>query len=125
VDIVLFFETPFDWSFAQLCRDRGVKTALMPMYEWHLERPPTKFDLYINPSALDQRYFPYGTFIPVPAVSGIWNQRVTAQRFVHNSGHIGSRNHKGTVGTAAGASPHQKPHPTAHHLTGAEPQPID
>lgn len=96
VDIVLFFETPFDWAFPRMCRQRRIKTALIPMYEWHLERAPTTFDLYINPSLLDQQYFPHGTFLPIPAVSGIWKQRQTARRFVHNSGHIGSRNHKGT-----------------------------
>jgi len=96
VDVVLFFETPFDWGFVNKCRAHGVKTVLMPMYEWHLERPPAKFDFYINPSELDQQYFPHGKFLPVPAVSGIWKERNTALRFLHNSGHIGSRNHKGT-----------------------------
>lgn len=96
LDVVLFFETPFDWEFVRRCRERRVKTAVIPMYEWHLERPPHSMDLYINPSLLDQQYFPQGTFIPIPAVSGIWKQRETATRFVHNSGHIGSRNHKGT-----------------------------
>lgn len=96
VDVVLFFETPFDWNFVRKCREHRVKTALIPMYEWHLERPPHSMDLYINPSLLDQQYFPQGTFIPIPAVQGIWKQRERALHFVHNSGHIGSRNHKGT-----------------------------
>ena len=97
LDIVLFFETPFDWQFVKRCKERGVKTAIMPMYEWFLERPPYDFDLYLNPSRLDQDYFPQGTFIPVPAPQGTWKQRTVAKRFLHNSGNIGSRNHKGTL----------------------------
>lgn len=97
VDIVLFFETPFDWSFVAKCRERGVKTALMPMYEWHLINPPYPMDGYINPSLLDQQYFPHGTFIPVPVDPTTWQLRSLARKFLHNAGHIGCRGHKGTL----------------------------
>lgn len=97
LDIVLFFETPFDWQFVNRCKERGVKTAIMPMYEWFLQRPPATFDLFLNPSLLDQDYFPQGKFIPVPVEDHIqWNLRKEAKRFLHNAGNIGSRNHKGT-----------------------------
>ena len=98
LDIVLFFETPFDWNFPNRCHERGVKTAIMPMYEWFLENPRHQFDLFLNPSLLDQQYFPQGIHIPVPVESHIkWNRRTVANRFLHNAGNIGSRNHKGTV----------------------------
>jgi hypothetical protein len=96
IDALLCFETPIDWDLLPYCKERGVKTVLIPMYEWHLERPPHQFDRYINPSLLDQRYFPQGTFIPIPAKVE-WRQRTKALTYLHNAGHVGSRNHKGTV----------------------------
>jgi hypothetical protein len=96
--VVLFFETPFDWAFANRCHERGVKTVIIPMYEWFLERPPHKFDLFINPSLLDQRYFPEGVHIPIPVEDHItWSPRKNAIKFLHNAGNIGSKNHKGTL----------------------------
>lgn len=98
IDVMLFIETPFDWNFANRCHERGVKTAIIPMYEWFLEKPPHQFDLFINPSLLDQEYFPQGVHIPIPVEDHItWTLRNTAKRFLHNAGHIGSRNHKGTL----------------------------
>lgn len=98
LDVMLYFETPFDWGFADRCRRRKVKTAIIPMYEWFLERPPHKFDLFINPSKLDQQYFPSGIHVPIPVEDDIvWSQREYAMNFLHNAGHIGSRNHKGTL----------------------------
>ena len=98
IDIMLFFETPFDWSFANRCHERGIKTAIMPMYEWFVEKPSHQFDLFLNPSLLDQEYFPSGVYIPVPVEDHIrWSLRKYAVNFLHNAGHIGSRNHKGTL----------------------------
>jgi len=101
VDAVLFFETPFDWSFVDLCRRCGVKTVMMPMYEWWPVNAPAKFDLFLCPSLLDLDYFPAdkgynSVFLPVPADPSRWGARYTALNFVHNAGHVGSRNHKGT-----------------------------
>jgi hypothetical protein len=96
IDVVLCFETPFDWVFPQRCRERGVKTVIMPMYEWFLQRPPHQFDLFLNPSLLDQQYFPQGIFIPVP-VRQKWTQRTHAVKWLHNAGNIGCRGHKGTL----------------------------
>lgn len=96
IDAILFFETPFDWKFPQRCRERGVKTVIMPMYEWFLETPPHRFDLFLNPSALDQQYFPKGIHIPVP-VDREWKLRTHATKWLHNAGNIGHRGHKGTL----------------------------
>lgn len=98
LDVMLFFETPFDWKFPDRCRERGIKTVIIPMYEWFLENPPHQFDLFINPSLLDQKYFPQGVHIPVPVEEHIqWTKRTTARKFLHNAGNVGSRNHKGTA----------------------------
>ena len=98
VDVMLFVETPFDWAFANRCHERGVKTVIIPMYEWFLQKPHHKFDLFINPSLLDQEYFPQGIHIPIPVEDHVtWTLRNTAKHFLHNAGHVGSRNHKGTL----------------------------
>ena len=96
VDAVLFFETPFDWKFPDVCRKRGIRTIMMPMYEWSLKHPPHHFDKYLCPSQLDVEYFPDHPFVPVPVDPSTWKLRTHARRFLHNAGHIGHRHHKGT-----------------------------
>lgn len=96
IDVLLCFETPHDWEIVPLAKSRGVRTVLMPMYEWCLLHPPHEFDYYLCPSLLDQRYFPQGTFIPVPVDPSRWERRTRVTRFLHNAGGIGSREHKGT-----------------------------
>ena len=102
VDVVLFFETPFDWTFLADCYYHGVKTVLMPMYEWTPKvwpaRPP---DAILCPSLLDLEYFhkEFGNrcvFLRVPVDSSKWELRKRADRFLHNAGNIGHREHKGT-----------------------------
>jgi hypothetical protein len=97
VDVVIFWETPFDWPFLDYCRARGVKTVLVPMYEWTPRVLPSVPDKMICPSLLDKDYFPGSPFLPVPVTTRYWKQRTKAKRFLHNSGHIGHRGHKGTL----------------------------
>lgn len=98
-DVVLFFETPFDWALIPALRRRGVRTVMMPMYECMPAEWPERPDAIINPSRLDQRYYPAGEFIPVPAPSGwlVQRQRGRAKVFVHNAGHGGLRGRNGTA----------------------------
>lgn len=96
IDVCLFYETPFDWTFLDYCRNRGVKTALVPMYEWMPERLAHKPDLMLCPSLLDLDYFPDGVFLPIPVDPGHWKLRTRADRFLHNAGNIGCQEHKGT-----------------------------
>ena len=135
MDVMLFFETPFDWSLVEYCRQRGVKTVLVPMYECSLQRPPAQFDEYWCPSLLDLRYFcnspervtdtssvePFSTcfrhdggglswFTTVP-VEVEWKQRHTAKVFVHNSGHGGLKGRNGTRELVEGLR-HVKTSPT-------------
>jgi hypothetical protein len=96
VDVVMFFETPFDWAFLDVCRMKNVRTVIVPMYEWYPRNPPSKPDKFICPSLLDVDYFPGNPFLIVPVDCSGWQLRTKALRFLHNAGHIGHRNHKGT-----------------------------
>lgn len=96
MDVMLFFETPFLWELLPYCKDKGVKTVLMPMYECMPERLPDTPDLFINPSLLDQQYYPQGVFVPVP-VEMPWKLRTKAEVFVHNAGHGGLKGRNGTT----------------------------
>jgi len=96
-DVLLFFETPFDWNLIKWARREGIKTIIMPMYECMPKQIPATPDLWINPSALDQQYFPDGKQVTVPADSEIkWYQRTTAKVFVHNAGNGGLHGRNGT-----------------------------
>ncbi len=96
VDVMLFFETPFVWPLIDFCRENKIKTVLMPMYECMPKVLPYQPDAIINPSALDQQYYPSGTFIPVPVEGIEWKKRERARVFVHNAGHGGLKGRNGT-----------------------------
>lgn len=95
-DVMLFFETPFNWDIFNVCKSIGVKTALIPMYECMPKDLPAKPDLIINPSLLDQQYYPQGKFIPIP-VDRPWRLRERAKVFVHNAGNGGLNGRNGTL----------------------------
>lgn len=98
VDLVLFFETPFDWGFLRYCRDRGKPTVIVGMYECTPERPPHQPTAWVSPSRLDQRYFPDSPYIPVPVPPEVdWRQRTRALTFLHNAGNLGLKGRNGTV----------------------------
>jgi glycosyltransferase involved in cell wall biosynthesis len=105
IDVALFFESPLDWGLLRYARSLGKPTAIMTMYEWWPESPPALPDLLLCPSDLDYDVFAERTVakeyprvarLNVPAPTGTWRRRTTARRFLHNAGHVGSRNHKGT-----------------------------
>lgn len=97
MDVMFFLETPFDWSLIPFCRENGGKTVLMPMYECMPKTLPNQPDRFINPSKLDQRYYPdRSVFLPV-GVSETWKLRERARTFVHNAGHGGLRGRNGTA----------------------------
>ena len=95
MDVMLFFETPFEWELIDHCRSRGIKTVLMVMHECTPAILPSRPDMFLAPSNLDTRAFPGSTFIPVP-VSVQWSLRTTATTFVHNAGHGGLKGRNGT-----------------------------
>lgn len=98
VDVVLFFETPFDWQFLIECRKRKKKTVLMMMYEWFPLNPPALPDLILCPSKLDADYAKQAghkhKYIPVPiprAVEAQFDPRKKANRFLYAGGNMGCR----------------------------------
>ena len=94
-DTILMFETPIDWTIIPKARAKGVKTALMPMYEctpYPLRYIP---DLILTPSDLDHQYYPEGKRINVP-VDVKWKMRTVAKVFVHNAGNGGLGGRNGT-----------------------------
>jgi hypothetical protein len=95
-NIVLFFETPFIWELIPFCREHGVKTVIMPMYECMPRQWLYQPDAILNPSLLDQQYYPRGTYIPVP-VETTWKKRFIAETFIHNAGHGGLKGRNGTA----------------------------
>lgn len=107
VDVMLFFETPFDWDVLALIRRLGRRSVIVPMYECTPERytpisPRRDKDVFpdkwICPSSLDCRYFPGSPLLPVPLPPSVapWKLRTRADRFLHNGGNLGLRGHKGT-----------------------------
>ena len=97
LDVMLFFETPFDWDFPDVCRAHNTKTICMPMYEWFPKARVNTFDLYLCPSLLDCDYFPGNPLFQPPVDPNTWKLRTTAKTFLHNAGNVGHRNHKGTL----------------------------
>lgn len=108
VDVMLFFETPFDWSLLQFCRQHNVKTAIMPMHECMPRIISHQPDLWLCPSLLDLQWadksfkFQFkeylAKFLPVPVdtTKVQWRQRTTAKVFVHNAGNGSFRDRNGT-----------------------------
>src|SRR5262245_15541617 len=56
-DLMLFFETPFDWGLVHWCKGHGVRTVIMPMYECTPAAVPAEPDLWLCPSLLDEQVF--------------------------------------------------------------------
>jgi hypothetical protein len=99
VDLMFFLETPFNWDIIPACRELGVKTALMPMYECEPDPLPAQPDYFINPSLLDYQYYrERGCYLPVPVntLKIPWKLRREARVFIHNSGHGGLLGRNGT-----------------------------
>lgn len=105
MDVMLFLETPFDWSLLDFCRKAGVKTVIMPMYECMPREIPVQPDAYFCPSEIDYdwgakqhnpsatvRIYPINVPVEVP-----WRQRERAEVFVHNAGHGGLKGRNGTA----------------------------
>jgi hypothetical protein len=96
-DILLFFETPFNWKLIPRARELGKKTILMPMYECtHYPFPYEPDDVWC-PSLLDLDYFKdkNSKLVQIP-VNVEWNLRETAKVFVHNAGNGGLGGRNGT-----------------------------
>lgn len=95
LDAMLFFETPFDWSLIDWCREQKIRTYLVTMHEC-TPKHHSKPHRYLCPSLLDMEYFPDGVFLPLP-VEYPWRLRERAEVYVHNGGYLGLRGREGTT----------------------------
>jgi len=101
INIVLAFETPYNWNIFSMANERGIKTILMPMYEWTEEKPPINPDLYLCPSLLERdiyKYYPTKSeYLPVPVDRKVFpfKLRKKAETFVFNNGHGGTKGRNG------------------------------
>lgn len=101
VDVVLSFETFYDWRIVDEARRRGVKTALVTMFEMSPERFPLTPDLLICPSTLDYEIMAergQTIYLPIPLDTERlrFRKRKMAKLFVHTASHGGMNGRKGT-----------------------------
>jgi len=99
VDMILAFETFFNWDVVSMARKKGVKTALITMCEMQPIKLPHNPDLFICPSRLDFNLMPDPKiFIPVPVNTDKlkWRERKQAKVFIHAASHGGMYGRKGT-----------------------------
>ena len=101
IDVVIGFETPYNWNVFSMANERGIKTVLVPMYEWTEEKPPIEPDLYLCPSLIERdiyKYYPTKSeYIQNPIDRKVFKfkQREKAHTFVFNNGHGGSGGRNG------------------------------
>tara|TARA_R100000093_G_scaffold70763_4_gene44689 strand:+ start:165 stop:1178 length:1014 start_codon:yes stop_codon:yes gene_type:complete len=100
IDVLLTIETFYDWSVIKLCREKGVKTAMITMAELLPEKIPLHPDLFICPSKLDMEMTPKHQKVLLPPPFNLeklkWKKRSTARTFVHTASHGGISGRKGT-----------------------------
>ncbi len=103
IDVVLAFETPYNWNIFSMAKERGIKTVLIPMYEWTEEKPPIEPDLYLCPSLMERdiyKYYPTKSeYIQNPVDRKLFKfkLREKADIFVFNNGHGGAYGRNGLV----------------------------
>lgn len=98
-DILIFFETPFNWKIIPRARQLGIKTILIPMYECTQYPFPYQPDEIWCPSELDYKFYQdkgeVCQKIQIP-VDIKWKLRSQAKVFVHNAGNGGLGGRNGT-----------------------------
>lgn len=99
VDIIISAETFYSGDIPNIAKQRGVKTALITMFEMSPERFSYKPDMFICPSLLDFDTMPDPKVLLPTAIATDrlpWKERKTASVFVHNASHGGMNKRKGT-----------------------------
>lgn len=99
-EAMLFFETPFLLELLPFCRERGIRTYVVPMYECWQPSWPQPYQ-FLCPSLLDLQYFPRtaekeSIFLPLPTEYP-WRLRERALHYRHNGGYLGCRGREGTT----------------------------
>jgi len=96
IDIFITFETPYNWSLISEAKKRGIKSIIIPNYEWTTNDPPVEPDLWLCPSLLDYDIFKAegrnAEYLPIPIdrTRIPFRLRTKAETFVFNNGHGGS-----------------------------------
>lgn len=96
LDVILTFETPYNWNLISEAKKLGVKTVIIPNYEWTSEFPPIEPDLWLCPSKLDLKIYQEEgkncAYLPIPVdrTKIPFKLRKEAKTFVFNNGHGGS-----------------------------------
>lgn len=96
VDVILTFETPYNWTLISEAKKRNIKTIIIPNYEWTNNNPPVEPDLWLCPSKLDYQIFKDEgrkvEYLPIPIdrTKIPFRLRTKAETFVFNNGHGGS-----------------------------------
>ncbi len=96
LDVILTFETPYNWNLFKKAKEKGIKTILVPNYEWTTAKAPIEPDLYACPSKLDYDIFKgegkNAVYMPIPIDREKipFKLRRQALKFVFNNGHGGS-----------------------------------
>ena len=99
IDIVLTLETPYNWNLFSEAKKRGIKTILIPNYEWLPTTLPFLPDLFLCPSKLDfdEVFYPNKKYLPIPVDREVFpfKLREKAETFVFNNGHGGYMDRNG------------------------------
>ena len=96
IDVILTFETPYNWNLIKRAKEKGIKTIIIPNYEWSEPNPAIEPDLYICPSKLDYDIYKAEgklcVYLPIPIDRSrlLFKLRRKANTFVFNNGHGGS-----------------------------------
>lgn len=99
IDVLLAWETPYNWNIFNLAKKKGIKTVLFIDYEWLPMNIPVKPDLIVNPSNWYMENLPEGSVhIPCPVDREVhhFKLREKANTFLHIVGHGGSHGRNGT-----------------------------
>jgi hypothetical protein len=99
IDVLLAWETPYNWNIFRIAKKRGIKTVLYIDYEWFEDPIPVMPDVIINPSNYNMDKLPSNaTFICCPVDRQVhpFRLRKTAHTFLHIVGHGGGYGRNGT-----------------------------
>ncbi|MCH7604790.1 glycosyltransferase, partial [Patescibacteria group bacterium] len=100
LDILLAFETPYNWNAFNIARGLGVKTILFVDFEWTREVLPVKPDLFLCTSLADYEEMEEPKiFLPIPVNRELlpFRERTKARVFLHNAGSGGKGGRNSTL----------------------------
>jgi len=100
LDILLAFETPYNWNAFTIARELGVKTILFVDFEWTRKVVPVKPDLFMCTSLADYEEMEEPKmYLPIPVNRELlpFRERTRAKVFLHNAGSGGKGGRNSTL----------------------------